>query len=260
MKRYLPFIAITLLAAVSAAFVIWAHLSRPEVFTSPGGSSAVAGKVCLIPIGEVPKADVAFAAAVLEADFGRDVVIADSLPLQEEYYYEERDQYSAAGFLKYVEANAPREAYRVVGLTAADITIRDLNFLFGMGRCPGRCAVMSTYRLGFYCSTEYRRRLRFAKLTVHEMGHTFGLLHCRRRTCIMKFAEGYVAVDFQRLAMCERCEEHFCGVAAVDREARRARLEAMLKKYGLWQEVGEAAGLTPPPAPADLTPEETEAG
>jgi len=214
----------------------------------------------LIPIGDVPRADLEFAADVLRANFGRDVVLAEPLPLQAEYYYEGRDQYGAAGFLRYVEANSPREAFRVVGLTAVDITIRDLNFLFGMGRCPGRCAVMSTYRLGFYCPNAYRGRSRFAKLIVHEMGHTFGLLHCRRRDCVMKFAEGYVAVDFQRLAMCERCEKYFCNVAAVDREARRARLEAVAKKYGFWREMGEAAALTPPPAPADLTPEETGGG
>jgi len=131
-----------------------------------------------------------------------------------------------------VEANAPRGAYRTVAITAQDIFAADLNFLFGMGRCPGKCAVVSTYRFGFYCATPERRMVRFAKLIVHEAGHTFGLLHCRQRLCIMKFAEGYETLDGTKLAMCARCERSLCAVTALDADERRKNLEEVLKEGG----------------------------
>jgi archaemetzincin len=99
--------------------------------------------------------------------------------------------------------------------------------------------------------------VRFAKLIVHEAGHTFGLLHCRQRLCIMKFAEGYETLDGTKLAMCARCERSLCAVTALDADERRKNLEEVLKEHGLWEEVGGAEGLAPPPAPADLTPEKS---
>lgn len=215
-----------------------------------------AGKISVVPIGEVAESDLAFVRDVAGASCGREAVVEGPLPLQESYYYPERSQYGANGLLKYVEANAPGGAYRVVGITAQDIFAGDLNFLFGMARCPGKCAVISTHRLDFYCDTSEQRLARLAKLTVHELGHTFGLLHCRQPRCIMKFAEGYATLDFVSLAMCTRCERSLCATAALDADKRRRELEDVLKKYGLTEELGGADALAPPPAPADLSPDE----
>jgi len=241
---------------VAAAFVIWVSGGAEEGGEDNAGSP-FEGKICVMPIGDVPEDDVTFACDVLAADLGREVVVTEPLPLQDSYYYAARDQYSAAGFLAYVEANAPDGAFRAVGLTAQDITIPQLNFLFGMGRCPGKAAVMSTYRLDFYCESSVQRRARFAKLLVHELGHTFGLLHCRQPLCGMDFAEGYASLDYSRIAFCERCEANLCELADLDAEERRKDLEEVVKKYGLWTELGGQVGMTPPPEPADLSPDTT---
>jgi len=241
--------------AAAAAFVLYVYLRPAAAPTVEEGFFAPAGKICVVPIGEVAPGDLAFVSEVVAASFGREVVVCEALPVQESYYHPERGQYGANGFLRYVEANAPRGAYRVVGVTAQDVFAGDLNFLFGIGRCPGKCAVVSTYRLGFYCDTPERRMVRLAKLTVHESGHAFGLLHCRQPLCIMKFAEGYAALDRVRLATCARCERNLCATAALDAEERRRELERVLREHGLWEDLGGAAGLAPPPAPADLSPE-----
>jgi archaemetzincin len=241
--------------AAAVAFVLCANLRRPVTPAVEEGLSAAAGKICVMPIGEVAESDLAFVCDVVEASFGREAVVYEPLPLEESYYYPERGQYGANGFLRYVEANAPRGAYRVVGTTAQDVFAGDLNFLFGMGRCPGKCAVISTYRLDFYCDKSEQRLIRLAKLTVHELGHTFGLLHCRQPLCIMKFAEGYATLDFVKLATCTRCERNLCATVNLDMDSRRKELEGVLRKYGLWEELGGADALAPPPAPADLSPE-----
>lgn len=253
-KKSFPVIGVSVVAAVAAAFVIWISGHGGEDEAGDGGST-LEGKICVVPIGDVPEEDAAFACDVLAAHLGREAVVFEPLPLQESYYYSERDQYGAAGFLGYVEANAPAEAFRAVGLTARDITIPQLNFLFGMGRCPGKCAVISTHRLDYYCESRAQRHVRFAKLIIHELGHTFGLLHCRQPLCAMKFADGYATLDYTRVALCERCEARLCKMAALDARERREDIGGVAKKYGLWAEAGGLEGMTPPPAPADLSPE-----
>ena len=217
-------------------------------------------KIHVVPIGDVPEGDLAFACRVLEASLGREAVVAEPLPLPEAHYYPGRGQYGAAGLLRYLEANAPAEAYRVVGITAQDVFTGDLNFLFGIARCPGGAAVISTYRMGLYCDSSQRRLVRFAKLIVHELGHTFGLMHCRQPRCAMTFAIGYEALDRTSVALCERCEGNLCRLGGIDAAARRAKLEAVLEAYGILEEAGGKDGLRPPPAPADLSPEATVAG
>lgn len=254
MRRLVLFIGISVALAAAAAFVILIQ-GNGEGREEGSGTSSVEGKICVMPIGDVGEKDVAFARDLLAAHMGRETVLYEPLPLQDSYYYRERDQYSAAGLLAYVEANAPDEAYRAVGLTAVDVTIPELNFLFGMGRCPGKCAVLSTYRLDYYCESDVQRRVRFAKLIVHELGHTYGLFHCRQPLCAMKFANDYPTLDYSRVALCERCEERMCRVGKIDAAERRAALEEVIKKYGLWTEAGGLEGMTPPPEPSDLSPE-----
>lgn len=254
-KKHVPSAVICLVVAGAAAFVFWVHTRRVRPHASEEVVPAAAGKICVMPIGEVAESDLAFARDVVEASFGRETLVCEPLPLQDAYYYPERGQYGANGFLRYVEANAPRGAYRAVAITGRDVFTGDLNFLFGIGRCPGKCAVVSTYRFGFYCAGPEQRMVRFAKLLVHEAGHTFGLLHCRQPLCIMKFAEGYETMDGTRLAMCARCERSLCAVTALDADERRKNIEDVLKEYGLWEEAGGADGLAPPPAPADLAPD-----
>jgi archaemetzincin len=241
--------------------VFCVNLREDEGSTSPKSYDVpLERKVYVVPIGDVPEADLAFARRVLAASLGREAVVAEPLPLPKAQYYPDRGQYGAAGLLRYLEANAPAEAYRTVGITAQDIFTGELNFLFGIARCPGGAAVISTYRMGLYCDSSQQRLVRLVKLMIHELGHTFGLMHCRQPRCAMKFAIGYEALDRTSVALCERCEEEFCRLGGIDAAARRAELEAVLEAYGLLEEAGGKEGLEPPAAPADLSPEATIGG
>jgi len=203
-------------------------------------------------LGAVPASDVALARDFAAAAFGRNVVVAAGLPLPTAYYDAGRRQYDGLALVGYVEANAPRRAYRAVGLSAADFTVGDLNFVFGVSRCPGRAAAISTYRMGFYAADGRQRDLRLAKILVHEVGHAYGLPHCTQPLCIMKFADGYATLDGQRLAFCERCDGFLRRVAAADAAARRARLGAELEKRDLLAAAGgETALAAPPPGEVD---------
>ena len=46
---------------------------------------------------------------------------------------------------------------------------------------------------------------RLVKLSLHELGHTFGLGHCRQEGCLMCFASNLEKLDRINLAFCRYC-------------------------------------------------------
>jgi archaemetzincin len=65
-------------------------------------------------------------------------------------------------------------------------------------------AVVSTARLAA-ANPDGRLAERLAKEAVHELGHTFGLLHCETRGCVMSRSAGLRDVDAKRPGLCADC-------------------------------------------------------
>ncbi len=77
--------------------------------------------------------------------------------------------------------------------------------IFGLGYRPGPSSVISTYRLGDFNTLLAKERL--AKVSVHELGHNFGLPHCPDKKCVMTDAvESIATVDNALLRLCEKCK------------------------------------------------------
>jgi len=100
-------------------------------------------------------------------------------------------------------------AGKVLGVTAADLYVPHLNFVFGEAYCPGKVAVISINRLRpeFYNEPPDIRLLlsRMSKEAVHELGHTFGLNHCSNSKCVMYFSNSIVDTDAKGSVFCDRC-------------------------------------------------------
>ena len=45
--------------------------------------------------------------------------------------------------------------------------------------------------------------------TIHELGHSFGLLHCDTAGCVMTRSVSLADVDSKRAAMCAGCEGRY---------------------------------------------------
>jgi archaemetzincin len=94
-----------------------------------------------------------------------------------------------------------------------------LSFLFGQAQFDGPVAVVSLCRLHqqFYGLPEQEGLLRerTVKEALHELGHTFGLVHCSQPTCAMSLATHIELVDAKAEHYCERC-----GLKLVQRFAR----------------------------------------
>jgi archaemetzincin len=67
--------------------------------------------------------------------------------------------------------------------------------------------VVSTARLsddGFLGDREVLRT-RTVKEVIHELGHTFGLIHCPRPECVMSRSVNLVQVDAKNGGLCRDC-------------------------------------------------------
>ncbi len=129
----------------------------------------------------------------------------------EKFYDPKRGQYLSTGVLKELLRALPQDAMKAVGIVPFDIFIPVLTFVFGEAQLNGKVAVVSTARLdqSFYGLPANRPLLqrRLIKEINHELGHTFGLLHCRQRSCVMSFANSVVDVDRKSSAFCGECRD-----------------------------------------------------
>ncbi|HEX5137072.1 MAG TPA: archaemetzincin [Planctomycetota bacterium] len=104
----------------------------------------------------------------------------------------------------------PREPGAVTaGVTDADMGSAIFTHHFGRARHGGRALVISLARLKpeFYGLPQDRGLLlRRASLEfLHELGHVWGLGHCRDNGCIMRFVPTVEGIDNRGTAFCAAC-------------------------------------------------------
>jgi archaemetzincin len=123
-----------------------------------------------------------------------------------------RQQHSSTRILKWLIESRPAHATKVVGLTDVDLFIPILTFVYGEAQLGGTAAVVSTARLlsdnGFRPDAALLTS-RLTKECIHELGHTFGLLHCPSPTCVMARSVNLVQVDAKDPALCPDCQTRY---------------------------------------------------
>lgn len=131
------------------------------------------------------------------------------LPDPEFAFHRERGQYASATILESLLRGYPADGLRFVGITDRDLFMPVLTFVYGHAQLGGRVAIVSTARLGqeFYGMPPNRGVLvqRSIKEVLHEAGHTFGLVHCHDRSCVMALATNIRQLDSKRDAFCAPC-------------------------------------------------------
>jgi archaemetzincin len=132
-----------------------------------------------------------------------------ALAVPEGAYDAKRQQYQSVEIMKLVARSTPRDASRILGVTDVDLAIPMLSFLFGQAQFDGPVAIVSLCRLHqeFYGlpAQEKLLRERTVKETLHELGHTFGLVHCSDPNCAMSLATHIELVDSKSERYCARC-------------------------------------------------------
>jgi archaemetzincin len=122
-----------------------------------------------------------------------------------------RNQYNSSGLLLQLISDPPPETFKILGVTELDLFIPIFTFLFGEAQLNGIGALVSTYRLHnqFYGIPENKELLknRLLKEAIHELGHTFGLIHCFTLKCVMKSSTYVEEIDQKSIDFCRLCEE-----------------------------------------------------
>jgi archaemetzincin len=125
-------------------------------------------------------------------------------------YHPERNQYHSTHLVEKL-MQFDGAGRQLLGITAVDLFIPILTFVFGEAQLSGSCAVVSYHRLhqSFYGLPPDDDLLveRLIKEAVHEIGHTFGLTHCDDYECVMAASHSVEWLDVKGPALCPDCRD-----------------------------------------------------
>jgi archaemetzincin len=164
----------------------------------------------LLPIGNLDERLLKTLAPTLAESFRVSCRILDS-PLNPEFaFHPERGQYHSSELLQIMQSYAAEGSWRMLGITAVDLYIPILTFVFGEAQVGGPCAVVSFHRLTqqFYGLPHDHVLLteRLVKEAVHEVGHTFDLTHCEDYSCAMAPSHAVEWIDLKDKTLCPSCQ------------------------------------------------------
>lgn len=162
------------------------------------------------PMGEaLPKADVALVKRSLEIFTGLPVKLLPRVKLPKMAWYPPRRRWRAEKLLRFLAQQMPRDGFRILGLTAADISTTKGKYkdwgVLGLANLAGTACVISSLRCHRKSRGKKHARIRLAKVAVHEIGHTLGLDHCPTRGCLLEDARGKVKTTDREYDLCPRC-------------------------------------------------------
>ena len=118
-----------------------------------------------------------------------------------------RGQHSSTAILRWLVERVPARARKVVAITDVDLFIPVLTFVYGEAQLNGTAAVVSTARLNVGEPAQHLPRL--VKTCVHELGHTFGLVHCDDTACVMRRSTNVAGLDLKSAAFCDDCRVRY---------------------------------------------------
>jgi len=139
-----------------------------------------------------------------------DIVVMKPCELPAMAYYSPRGRYRAEKLLQYLDSFRDKSHAKVLGLTSKDISTTKGEHvdwgIFGFANLNSTACVVSTFRLRSGQPSEELFVQRVRRVVNHELGHTFGLLHCDHAGCLMRDVGGSIkTVDDGTGEFCARC-------------------------------------------------------
>jgi len=167
----------------------------------------------LVPVLPVPVDLLRWLVGPLSAEFGLPVHVDAASAFDSDVAYNvSRGQSNSTILIAEMLRVFPGHDGKLLGITSVDLCIPVLTFVFGEAQLNGPASVASCCRLAeeFYgmAPNEHLFRERMLKEAIHELGHTFGLLHCADFNCTMHSSTSVDDIDVKG--------GHLCAVCAAD--------------------------------------------
>ncbi|NOY38039.1 MAG: archaemetzincin family Zn-dependent metalloprotease [Chlorobi bacterium] len=126
-----------------------------------------------------------------------------------DYYDPERRQYDGNKLINVIDTVFSSYNSKRIGLFDVDLFIPIFTYIFGQAVFNGNTGIASLYRLRneHYGMKKDDNLLldRFRKVIIHELGHTFGLIHCHMPTCVMRSSTYVEDLDQKSHHLCLKC-------------------------------------------------------
>ncbi|MFC2111282.1 archaemetzincin family Zn-dependent metalloprotease [Bacteroidota bacterium] len=145
----------------------------------------------------------------IEKEFLLAVNIEESHLNIDDFYDPSRRQYDANRLLREIDSISVSPFLKKIGLFRVDLYIPILTYIFGQAAFKGSSGIASIYRLK---NEQYGMKKdealllnRFTKVVIHELGHTFGLIHCHIPDCVMRSSTYVEDIDQKSHNICVKC-------------------------------------------------------
>ena len=165
--------------------------------------------ITLVSFGYFGKHFLEKIAEAVKREFAYQVIIKESIIDLSEFFDPGRRQYNGNKMLIAVDKISDEGALKTIGLFSVDLFIPILTYIFGQAVLNGNTGIASLYRLSnerYGIEPDDNLLLeRFTKEVVHELGHTFGLIHCSTPTCVMRSSTYVEDIDQKNPGLCNSC-------------------------------------------------------
>lgn len=166
-------------------------------------------KIILLACGSFEKNFLGRIIAATESEFNLRVTSEECRLDLAPYYNPGRRQYDGNRLLHDLPQCTGREYGKLVGLFKVDLFIPILTYIFGQAMLSDQAAIVSVYRLRneLYGLKQDEELLhsRTVKEVIHELGHTYGLIHCHVPSCVMRSSTYVEDIDQKSSNLCVRC-------------------------------------------------------
>jgi archaemetzincin len=165
--------------------------------------------ITLISFGHFDEDLLTKIAGSVKKEYNFSVIVKEGHLDLSEFYDPGRRQYNGTKLLKEVDSVFSYDDCKTLGLFSVDIFIPILTYIFGQAFLNGRSGIASLYRFSneHYGIVMDNKLIleRFKKEVIHELGHTFGLIHCHIPTCVMRSSTYVEDIDQKNESLCVKC-------------------------------------------------------
>ena len=145
-----------------------------------------------------------------QAAFARPVEIRQRINNLNYAYASIREQYKSPMLLTRLKHLKRGAEDKMLGVVDVDLYSTGFDYIYGEADVAAGIGTLSLQRLRPEFFGEPHDQALFeeraVKEAVHELGHLFGLVHCRDKKCVMRFCPNPEDVDEKSRDICTRCQ------------------------------------------------------